>query len=916
MTDSDGLIGKLVGHYRIVETLGEGGMGVVYKARDEHLDRFVAIKLLPQEKISDPERKRRFVQEAKSASALNHPNIITIFDIASDDGTDFIAMEYVPGKALNRLIPRRGLPLGDALRYAVQIADALAAAHAAGIVHRDLKPGNVMVSGAEEQGRPGLVKVLDFGLAKLVERGDNNSDLELTESIRNEKAFATEEGMIVGTVSYMSPEQAEGKKVDVRSDIFSFGALLYEMVTGRKAFQGDSKVSTLSAILREDPKPASQVVEGLPRELERIIGRCLRKSPERRFQTAADLKVALEELKEESDSGTLGAAPVLAQPRRWRFAGIAGLLALIGLGAAVLWFGRSTPKPAEPLHAFPLTANPGFEGDPTFSPDGNQVAFSWNGEKQDNVDIYVKLIGTGGPPLRLTTDPGYDYNPVWSPDGRFIAFLRILSPEKTGVLLIPALGGPERKITEIHASNLLPGRDLTWSPDNSSLVISDKDNPQEPFALFRLSLEAGERLRLTSPPAHIGGDNCPAFSPDGKTLAFTRAADAGSSDLYLLTVSGGSKPIGEPKRILMENRDAENPVWTTDGHAIIFSSARFAQQGLWKIVISGSSSSSVKPEQLASLGANASDAAISHRGNRLAFVNFSFRNSISRIAALDRQRMKTPNTSVADERATSFISSTRNQSSPQFSPDGKRIVFMSNRSGSWEIWVCDSNGQSAVQLTSFGGPYVTNPTWSPDGERLAFDSDAAGQWDIFTISANGGKPQRMTTDPANDGNPSWSKDGRWIYFDSFRSGQQQVWKMPANGGEAIQVTRDGGFGPYESRDGKFLYYAKALLHTNLWRIPVEGGPPTKVLDSLSTHLNVAFVDSGIYFVPIRTGSGSSIQFLDLSTNRIVTVASFEKRLNLGEAGGMAISPDGKWLLYTQVDEAGSELMLVDKFDSH
>ena len=243
MADFDVLTGKLVSHYRILETLGEGGMGVVYKARDEHLDRFVAIKVLPPEKVVDPERKRRFVQEAKSASALNHPNIITIFDIASDDGNDFIAMEYVPGKALNRLIPRRGLPLGEALKYAVQIADALAAAHAAGIIHRDLKPGNVMVSGAAVQGRAGLVKVLDFGLAKLVERADN-SDLELTESIRNEKGFATEEGMIVGTISYMSPEQAEGKKVDVRSDIFSFGALLYEMVTGRKAFQGDSKVST------------------------------------------------------------------------------------------------------------------------------------------------------------------------------------------------------------------------------------------------------------------------------------------------------------------------------------------------------------------------------------------------------------------------------------------------------------------------------------------------------------------------------------------------------------------------------------------------------------------------------------------------------------------------------------------------
>src|SRR5947207_1955933 len=310
------MTGQTIGHYRILEQLGAGGMGIVYKALDMHLDRLVAIKVLPPEKVADAERKRRFVQEAKAASALNHPNIITIYDIASENGIDFIAMEYVPGKALNQLIMRKGLPVGEALKYAVQIADALAAAHAAGIIHRDLKPGNVMVSGASE--RSGFVKVLDFGLAKLSDKVES-TEREFTETIRQDNAPATGEGTIVGTVSYMSPEQAEGKEVDARSDIFSFGALLYEMVTGRRAFQGDSKLSTLSAILREEPKPASQVVEGLPRELERIIARCLRKSPERRFQAMPDLKVALEELKEESDSGTLSAAPVTVRRgnRRW-----------------------------------------------------------------------------------------------------------------------------------------------------------------------------------------------------------------------------------------------------------------------------------------------------------------------------------------------------------------------------------------------------------------------------------------------------------------------------------------------------------------------------------------------------------------------------------------------------------------------
>src|SRR6476646_9274179 len=251
------MIGRTILHYEIGEILGRGGMGVVYKARDTHLDRFVAIKVLPPEKVADPERKRRFVQEAKAASALNHPNIVHIYDIAEADGIQFIAMEYVPGKTLDQIIGRKGLRLSEALKYAVQISDALAQAHAAGIIHRDLKPSNIMTN------ENGLVQVPDFGLAKLSETA--TSEFAETATIRAEEDPQTEEGTIVGTVAYMSPEQAEGKKVDARSDIFSFGSLLYEMITGRRAFQGQTKVSTLSAILNREPEPMEQV----PRDVVR-----------------------------------------------------------------------------------------------------------------------------------------------------------------------------------------------------------------------------------------------------------------------------------------------------------------------------------------------------------------------------------------------------------------------------------------------------------------------------------------------------------------------------------------------------------------------------------------------------------------------------------------------------------------------
>jgi serine/threonine protein kinase len=288
------MIGRAISHYEIIEKIGEGGMGVVYRARDTHLDRFVAIKVLPPEKLSVLDRKRRFVQEARTASALNHPNIVHIYDIDQQDGVDYISMEYVEGRTLGETTGRQGLKLSEALKYAIQIADGLAGAHAAGIVHRDLKPGNVMVT------TEGRVKVLDFGLAKLIETAAGPEDE--TDTTRQSTAL----GMVVGTAAYMSPEQAEGKTVDARSDIFSFGSVFYEMLTGRTAFRRDTPSLTLAAILHVEPPPLPAEI---PEEIERFILRCLRKDPARRFQTMADLKVTLEEIKKESESGTLAPSP-------------------------------------------------------------------------------------------------------------------------------------------------------------------------------------------------------------------------------------------------------------------------------------------------------------------------------------------------------------------------------------------------------------------------------------------------------------------------------------------------------------------------------------------------------------------------------------------------------------------------------
>ena len=702
------------------------------------------------------------------------------------------------------------------------------------------------------------------------------------------------------------------------------------MVTGKPPFRKPTKADTISAILNEDPPAISQFVPNTPPGLQKVVHRCLEKSPEQRFQSASDLafalgalssaheerlqglgdvKIAPDEANKESESSAVAAARTRAPSTTWWRWWLAAVV-MCSLVAALLWSLYPRPKtPARALKAVALTSNVGNEGFPTFSPDGNQVAFSWDGAKQENIDIYVKLIGPGSP-LRLTTDPAADIGPAWSPDGRTIAFLRELGGGKYGILVIPALGGPEQKLLDVFMPEVvwLPAPYLAWLPDSKGIIYTNKDSPDHPSSLFLLLMESRETRRVTTAPEGSIGDSAPALSPDGSTLIFSRMAAVGPTDLYLLKLKADFSPAGECKRLTHYNLNGISASWTPDGRNIVFSHENW----LWKLAISRSGRTSGEPHRLELVGNGGSSPAVSNQGRRLAYVfGHSDPLNIWRVGLPGQSNRGQRN--QASTGPTDLIPSTSDEFAPTYSPDGKKIAFESERTGNLEIWTCQSDGSNCARLTFLGVKYTGVPHWSPDSQQIAFYSRPEGKAQIYVVNAEGGAARRLTNDSWENFFPVWSRDGRWIYFSSNRSGTNQIWKIPSAGGVPAQVTKNGGFACMESADSKYLYYTRANESSSgLFKMPVEGGPETKAIDAVLLH-NFAVTARGVYYMsqPDPRCNTKLIQFSSFADGKTTLITSLKQNLYVG----FSISPDERWLVYAPSGRAGSNVMLVEDFDA-
>jgi eukaryotic-like serine/threonine-protein kinase len=776
------MTGTTVGHYELLEKLGEGGMGVVYRARDVVLNRFAALKFLTSEAGLDEDRKRRFLQEAQSASALNHPNIVTIYEIGLDPPHEFIAMEYVQGRPLDAIIRPNGLTLRDVLTYAIQIADALAAAHAAGIVHRDVKPGNVIV------GDSGIAKVLDFGLAKLVERRPNAADV--TQTVASGSAPRTLEGAIVGTVSYMSPEQAEGKAVDHRSDIFSFGALLYEMLTGKRAFVGDSPVSTLAAILRSEPEDLTRRLPDLPSQFNRVIRRCLEKSPERRWQSMPDVRVLLDDLKQDLQSGLfarLSEPNSSAKLRQWRRMWLTGIAAAIvlAISAFAVWRPRQTETPMQAYVFRRLTSDTASNVSPAISPDGKLIAYSSDRAQSGATDIWVQQVA-GGEPVRLTSGLGLSHSPSFSPDGSRVAFHG--GPDAGGIYVSSTFGGGARRIAD--------GRGAIFSPDGTQISYMGAESNR----IMLVPAMGGTPREI---PVNHNVINRAIWLPDGKRLLFLGQdpkAASPSFDWYTVAVDGGEEKSSGNAKWMSAPFDRSVP-HSVCSDGILIWVGETDNANVYRVpfdIGQGHTIGAPVPVTMAT-GINFWPSG-SADGTKIVFGNAPSVNTNLWVMSVD------PATGVVTGEPRQITHGLVDRTAPYPSPDGKRLAFKANSGRTQEVAVLDlaTGKETRIGETSEATP----PTISDDGTQIAYAVREKDSLSIYTVAVAGGVPQRLCT---GCGRPiQWFGRGTRILYDQAAK-NTEIGVLDVGSGKSTTILRSKNYRIYTPRlspDGRLLCFTR------------------------------------------------------------------------------------------------------------
>src|SRR5688500_17327171 len=893
--------GRMLGHYEIIGTLGKGGMGVVYLAKDTKLGRKVALKFLPAFFTSQKDRLRRFEQEARATSALNHPYILTVHEIGEADGLRFIATEFVEGETLRQRIVSGPANLASSLNVAEQIASALAAAHAEGIVHRDIKPDNVMLR------RDGYVKVLDFGLAKLTQQNPDSNPEDATRQM-----IHTSAGMVMGTAQYMSPEQARGLEVDARSDIWSLGVVLYETVTGRTPFNGPTTSDVIVAVLDREPDWTQWPKGQIAAELEWIVRKALRKEKEQRYQTAKELQSDLKSLRQRSEHPTVWEpnqsrleslnsrtavstgetepkntvttptrtdSPTLPLTQKFgrqpRVVVALLLLVMIASAFGIYWFvfrnrpalhaqtGTGNAEAVTVLNTTQVTSGVGLDLHPSLSPDGNSIAYS--SDRGSGYEIFVRPLTSGGRELQLTSDGSHNFEPAWSPDAKRIAFH---SKKRGGVWVVPALGGVAKQLTEF-------GSYPAWSPDGNSLVIQSSGIGDDLFAmasgalltttLWQVSASGGAPKQITKMGNPPGGHGSPSWSPDGKRIVFTSYDPAGSA-IWTVTPDGSD---------LKKVRGGVDPIYAPDGQHIYFVSfgSNNLNFGLSKLRISETGEPVGVPIEVRTTGpARIKRLTVSADGKKLAYTPLSTISNLWSVAMKDNESAGSPVALMHD-------SSYRN-SNPLYSPDGKRIAYHVTRVGGGDdIWLIDPDGKNPTQLTT--NPATDQrPSWIPDSEQVAFQSNREGKEVVLAINLKTGV-EKTLFDPAQDISfARLSPDGKQIVFNSRRSGTTDLWVFSIETGAVRQLTFDkeaAGFASW-SPDGKILgFQIKRGEDTHVAIMPSGGGD----VEQLTAASGQSFVHSWspdgdkIAFAGFRNGVWN-VWWLSRTSKSVKQVTNYTK----------------------------------------